>query len=87
MNLNSLLKILYFDLPKVNVKIRNTLCIIISSYISCTWYNRDNLDNIINVIKGKLARDQGINLKILGEKACKIFTEKYVKDIKFIYKL
>ena len=87
-NCNSLLKIMSFDLPGIHVKNKNTLCIIISSYIACTWYNRDNLDYLTNKLKAKIIRDQKIKLLILGPKANSIFTENYCKsDINFIYTL
>ena len=88
MNVNSLLKILSFDLPKVNLKVKNTLCIIISSFISCTWYNREKLESIIFILKAKIVRDQKLKLRILGDNFNKVFTENYCKsNIEFIYQL
>lgn len=88
LNLTSLLKILSFEFPKVNSKIKNTLCIIVSSYISCTWYNRGNIDTMIYVFKAKLIKDQRLKLEILGDKAKNVFTENYCKsNIEIIYEL
>ena len=88
LNCNSLLRILSFDLPRIHVKNKNTLCIIISSYIACAWYNRDNLDYLTNKLKAKIIRDQKVKMMILGQKAKDIFTENYCKpNIDFIYTL
>ena len=46
LNLTSLLEILSFEFPKVNIRVKNTLCIIRSSYISCKWYNREKIETI-----------------------------------------
>ena len=88
MNVDSLLKKISLDLPKVNMKVRKILCIIMSSFISCTWYNRENLESIINILKAKIIRDQKLKLRILGDKVNKVFTENYCKsNIEFIYQL
>ena len=88
LNLTSLLKILSFEFPKVNVRTQNTLCIIVSSYISCTWYNRENIESMIYIFKAKIIRDQRLKLSILGDKAKFVFTDNYCKEnIEFIYEL
>ena len=87
MNVDSLMKILSFDLPKVNINIKNTLCIILSNYIGCIWFNRDNLENIIHVFRARIIKDQKLNMKILGEKANKVFSSNYCKNIEFIYNI
>ena len=87
MNVDSLMKILSFDLPKVNINIKNTLCIILSNYIGCIWFNRDNLENIIHVFRARIIKDQKLNMKILGEKADKVFSSNYCKNIEFIYNI
>ena len=87
MNVNSLLQILSFDLPKVNNQVKNTLCIIISSYVACIWYNRDNILVISHDLKAKIIKDQRLKMRILGEKANKVFTDNYCQNIEFIYKL
>ena len=88
MNIDSMLKILLLDLPKVNVKVKNTLCIIVSSYIANTWFNRDKQEYLVDSLKAKIVRDQKINMKILRDKGVKVFTENYCKsNIEFIYRL
>ena len=88
LNLTSLLKILSFDFPKVNIRVQHTLCIIVSSYISCTWYNRDSIESMIYIFKAKIIKDQRLKLRILGDKAKTVFTENYCKEnIEFIYEL
>ena len=77
-----------FDIPKVNIKVKNTLIVVISSYIACIWYNRNRLESICYILKAKIIRDQKLNMKILGDKAYKIFTENYCKEyIEFINRL
>ena len=88
MNIDSLLKILSLDLPKVNIKVKNTLNIIICSYITCVWYNRENKEHLVSNLKAKIIRDQKIKIKILKDKAKNVFTENYCKsEIEFIYRL
>ena len=79
LNCNSLLKILSFDFPNIENRNKNTLCIIISNYIACTWYNRENLVMLTNKLKAKMIFDQKIKLEILGNKANKVFSENYCK--------
>ena len=77
-----------FDIPKVNIKVKNTLIIIISSCIACIWYNRTNLDSIFYILKAKIIRDQKLNMKFLGDKASRAFTDNYCRDnIEFISRL
>ena len=58
MNIGSLLKVLSLDLPKVNVKVKNTLCIVICNYITNVWFNRDNNEYLLENLKAKIIRDQ-----------------------------
>ena len=41
-NLDSLIKVLMLDIPKINKRNVNSLCIIISSYLACVWFNRES---------------------------------------------
>ena len=79
-NQESLFKFMTFDIPKVNIKVKNTLIIIISSYVSCVWYNRDRLELILYIMRAKIIRDQKLRMKILGDKAHRLFTENYCKN-------
>ena len=86
--MDSMLNILILDLPKVNIKVKNTLCITIISYIANTWYNREKQEQLINSLKSKIVRDQKLNMEILKDKGKEIFTENYCKsNIEFIYRL
>ena len=88
LNINSLLEILSFNFPKISTKVKNTLSIIVSSYIACIWYNRENMESVIYILKAKIINDQRVKLRILGKKAKKIFTENYCKEnIEFIYEI
>ena len=85
MTFDILLKVLSLDLPKVNVKVKNTLCIIITSYITCTWTSRENIEYVTANLKAKIIRDQRLKMNILKEKAKDVFTENYCKpNIEFI---
>ena len=85
LQVDSLLQILMFEFPKVDKRNVNSLCVIISSYIACVWYNRENNDNLIYAFKARLLRNQRLNIKILDKKALKIFSENYCKmDIRII---
>ena len=72
-----MLKLLFFDFPKINKKIQNTVCITISSYISCIWYNRESSDYLLNKFKAKIIKEQKYHKLILKEKIQDIFTENY----------
>ena len=74
---DSLLKVLMLDIPKIERRNANSLCIIISSYIACVWFNREHLNSLKYCFKAKLIKDHRINMKILGEKAYKIFSDNY----------
>ena len=76
-NCGSLLKILMLDFPKVDKRNVNTLCVIISSYIACTWYSRKKMDNVKYCFRAKIIKDQRLNMKILGAKAHKVFSDNY----------
>ena len=41
-----ILKLLFLEFPRVEKKIQNAICITMASYISCVWYNRENLEYI-----------------------------------------
>ena len=74
---DSLLKILYLDIPKVDKRNVHSLCIIISCYISAVWFHRNNMEYIKNVVKAKLISEQRFHMKLLGIKAQKIFSDNY----------
>ena len=86
--LNSLLKILYLDFPKIETRNMNSLCVLISGYITTVWYNRKDLRFIRNLVMAKFIRDQRFNLKLLGENARKVFSENYCNmDIRILKEL
>lgn len=74
---NNLLKCLFLDFPKVNRAIQNTLCIIICSYISCVWYNREEPDFSVFRFKAKIRKVQKSHMLINKDKANFMFTENY----------
>ena len=88
MNIGSLLKVLSLDLPKVNVKVKNTLCIVICNYITNVWFNRDKNEYLLENLKAKIIRDQKIKIMILKDKAKNVFTENYCNiNCDIIYRL
>ena len=75
-----MLKCLFFDFPKVDVKIRNTLNIIMSTYISVIWYNRDVAENFYYTkqkFKEKLLYQQNLHKLALNDRIFDIFTVNY----------
>ena len=54
----SLLKILYLDIPKIDKRNMNSICVIISCYISTVWFNRSDLRYIKNVVKANIVKMQ-----------------------------
>ena len=74
---NNLLKMLFLDFPDIDKKSQNTICIIISSYISCIWYNREDTSPLIYTFKAKIIKEQKYHKLILREKMQNIFTENY----------
>ena len=78
LNINeSFLRYIFLYFPKVNKKVRNTLCVIVSSYLSCIWINRECQDDLIYKFKAKMIKEQRYHLLTLGNKAKKIFTDNY----------
>ena len=73
----NLLKLLFLVFPKIEKKIQNTICIVISSYISCTWYNREDTRFLTYKFKAKIIEGQKYHKLILKEKMQNIFTENY----------
>ena len=87
-NIESLIKVLMLDIPKINKRNVNSLCIIISSYIACVWFNREKMDTIKYCYKAKFIKDHRMNMKILGTKAFKVFSDNYCNlDYGIIYGL
>ena len=74
---NNLLRCLFLDIPKVNRKVQNTLCIIICSYISWVWYNREEQSLSVNSFKAKIVRVQKSHMLIYQNKSNVLFTENY----------
>ena len=73
----SLLKILYLDLPRIDRRNMNSLCVIISCYISTVWFNRTDLRFIKNIIKASIVKMQKLHRMILGSTMKKVFSENY----------
>ena len=76
-NFDSMLKVLMLDFPKIDKRNVNSLCVIVSSYIACIWFNRKKLDTVKYSLKAKIIKDQRINMRILGNKCHKVFSENY----------
>ena len=87
-NCNDLSRIIFLELPKIDNRSKNTLCIIICTFIACVWFERNNLEQLIYILKAKIIKDQKLNLMILKQKAKKIFSENYCNpNIEFIHSL
>ena len=74
---DNLLKLLFFEFPGIDKKIRNTLNIIMSSYISCVWFNREDARYIQYKFKIKIIKGQKYHKLILKNKINDVFTENY----------
>ena len=74
---DNLLKLLFLEFPGVDKKIRNTICITISAYIACVWYNREDASYIEYKLKAKIIKGQKYHKLILKEKIYDVFTENY----------
>ena len=84
----SILKILSLDIPKINKGNMNSLNMIITCYITSVWYNREDLAYLKNIVKAKLIKEQRFHMRILGEKATKVFSENYCNiDMRVINRL
>ena len=55
---NNLLRCLFLDFPKVHKTVQNTLNVIICSYVSWIWYNREEPSLSIESLKAKMIRLQ-----------------------------
>ena len=77
MYLNDLSCLLTLDLPQISTKVKNTLNVIISSYIVCAWYCREDIDMLVFKLKTKMIRDHKLKMVMLKDKANLVFTEKY----------
>ena len=47
-NFESMLKVIMLDIPKIDKRNANSLCILVSSYIACVWFNRKNMNSILS---------------------------------------
>ena len=52
--IDSLLKIMSLNIPKIEIRNRNSLCIIITCYITTVWYHREDLTYIIQIVKANI---------------------------------
>ena len=75
---DNLLKLMFLEFPRIDRKIQNTLCIIISSYISCIWYNREDANFLIYKLKAKIIREQKYHKLMLKDRMHNLFTENYI---------
>ena len=75
--IDSLLKIMSLNIPKIEIRNRNSLCIIITCYITTVWYHREDLTYIIQIVKANIVKGQRFHMTILSEKAEKVFSRNY----------
>ena len=67
MYLNDFSSFITLDLPKINIKVKNTLNIILSSYIVCSWYCRDDMELLEFKLKAKMIRDHKLKMGMLKD--------------------
>ena len=66
-----LIKLSFLIIPKVNLKLKNTVLFLISTYIVSIWQSRqNNMDPYVSIryIKGKILQKQRIMKYLLGDK-------------------
>ena len=74
---NILTKILHLDLPGIERRNKDTLCVVISCYISTVWFNRSDLRFIKNIVKANIIKMQKFHMIMLGTKKEKVFSDNY----------
>ena len=74
---HNLLNFVMLDFPYINKRMVNTLSVIMCSYLSCIWLNRDDMDYIGKKLKAKIIRERSFLKYLLKEKFCKIFCIRY----------
>ena len=80
MYINDMTSLINLDIPKVNIKTKNTLTIILSNYIICNRYCREEMDLLEIRLKRKLIRDHKLKMILLKDKARMLFTENFCKN-------
>ena len=79
MRFQSIAKLLYLELPNINIKIKNSINIIICNFITCTWFNRENLEHMEEKIISKIWKEKEFLLVVLKHKASKVLCKKYIE--------
>ena len=77
MRFQSIVNLLYLELPRVQRRTKNVLCIIICNFITCIWNNRDNLDFIEDKIIIKVWNERNFLMKLLKGKEKEILCKRY----------
>ena len=72
-----MLKLLFFDFPNIDKKLQNTLSVIISMYIACIWYNRENAVYLSQKFKAKLLKQQKLHKLMLNDNLNTYFSRNY----------
>ena len=82
MKFQSIESLLYFNFPKIHKKVLNSMCKIISDFISVIWLCRENLDFVTEKIIAKVYNDKRFLNGLLKEKFNDVFCKKY-SEIEF----
>ena len=77
MKFQNIEKMLYIEIPNIQNKTKNSMIIIISNFISCTWLNRDNLEYMEEKIVSKIWKEKEFLLTTLKDKSKEIFCSRY----------
>ena len=75
--IDSMIRILSLDIPKIENRNKNCLYILLSCYVSSVWLNRENIDNMKYIVKSNIIKTQRFHMQLLGRKADAIFSKNY----------
>ena len=73
----NLLKFMFLEISKRNKKLKNTIIILIITYISSVWYGRKNRRQIAKIYTSALLSHLKILKKLLGDTITEVFTSEF----------
>ena len=77
MRFYSIEKLLLLELPNIQRKVKNVMCIIICNFIACIWYNRENLEFIKEKVVAKIWKEKKFVMVLLKDKSKDILCKRY----------
>ena len=77
MKLQNMEKLLYLELPNVQRKAKNAMKLVVCSYVSCIWKNRENLEFIEEKFRAGVYSEKKFIIVMLKGKAKDLLCKKY----------